>query len=127
MNHIIEFFTQSISPIKIILSVFALFAWTRVVLRFRDRIVNTKELAFWSLIWFSAIVIIFVPNKTTTLAKLLGMGRGFDAMILIAVMVLFYSVYRLYIKSNEAEQEITKVIRQVALRLDVIEASKDKK
>jgi hypothetical protein len=47
------------------------------------------------------------------------MERGFDAMIFIAIIALFYAVYRLYIKANETEQEITEIVRQIALRLDV--------
>lgn len=104
------------SPIRILLTIFAIFAWTRVVLRFRDKLVNAKELAFWSIIWISAIVIVFIPGKTTALAKILGMGRGFDAMMFMAVIALFYAVYRLYIKMNETDQEITKLVRQIALR-----------
>jgi hypothetical protein len=116
--NLFERFLTLITPIRIILTIFALFAWTRVVLRFRDRAVNFKELAFWTLVWLGAIIIIFVPYKTTILAHLLGMERGFDAMALIAIMILFYAVYRLYIKTNETEQEITRLIRQIALKLD---------
>jgi len=109
------------SPIKIILTIFAIFAWTRVILRFRDKVVNFKELAFWTIVWIGAIVIVFIPGKTTALAKLLGMGRGFDAMVFIAIVALFYAVYRLYIRSNEAEQEITRLTRQIALRMAALE------
>lgn len=112
------------SPIKILLTIFAIFAWTRVILRFRDKLVNAKELAFWTVVWIGAIVVVFIPGKTTALANLLGMGRGFDAMMFIAVVALFYAVYRLYIKTNETEQEITKLVRQIALRLNAMEEDK---
>ena len=112
-------FLTLVNPIRIILTLFALFAWTRVILRFRDKAANAKELAFWTLVWFGVIFIIFVPYKTTALAHLLGLGRGVDAMFLISIIALFYAVYRLYIKMNEAEQEITRLVRQIALKLDV--------
>jgi|GEM_PF-258567 len=108
-----------LSPIKILFSVFALFAWSRAVLRFRAKQMNQKELAFWSFLWLAMIVVVLIPEKTTTLAELLGMERGFDAMTFIAIIALFYSVYRLYIKSNEVDQEITRIVRETALRLDV--------
>ena len=114
-----------ITPIRVILTIFALFAWTRVVLRFRDKVVNAKELAFWTLVWFGTIIVIFLPYKTTLLAKLLGMDRGFDAMVLIAIVALFYAVYRLYIKMNESEQEITRLVRQISLKLGVEKEDKD--
>jgi len=108
-----------LSPIKILFSIFAIFAWSRAVLRFRAKQMNQKELAFWSFLWLAMIVVVLIPEKTTTLAKLLGMDRGFDAMTFIAIIALFYSVYRLYIKSNEVDQEITRIVRETALRLDV--------
>jgi len=108
-----------LKPIEIILTIFVLFAWSRVVLRFRDRQINQKELAFWSCLWLIILIMVYVPGKTTYLAHLIGMGRGFDAMVFIAIIALFYTIYRLYIKANETEQEITEIIRQMALRLDV--------
>ena len=105
----------SIAPIKIIFTIFALFAWSRAFLRFRGRKINTKEFIFWTAVWFLAIIAVLIPGKTTLLAKLLGMERGFDAMIFIAVIALFYTVYRLYVKSNESEMETTKLVRQIAL------------
>ncbi len=106
-----------ITPIRIILLLFAIFAWTRVVLRFRDKVVNFKELAFWTLVWFGMVIVIFLPYKTTYLAKALGMERGIDAMFLLGIVALFYAVYRLYIKLNETEREMTKLVRQIALKL----------
>lgn len=121
MQHFLLTIWQSIwpvSPMKVLFTLFALFAWSRAILRFRAKQMNQKELAFWSLLWLAMIVVVLIPGKTTYLANLLGMGRGFDAMIFIAVIMLFYAVYRLYIRSNEVEQEITGIVRQLALRLD---------
>lgn len=108
-----------IKPIEAIFTVFALFAWSRAFLKFRAKLMNQKEIAFWSILWFSAIIIVYIPGKTTTLAHLLGMGRGFDAMVFLAVAALFYAVYRLYIKANEAEREMTELIRKTALKLGI--------
>ncbi len=122
MTHFFQTIWASIwplSPIKILFTLFALFAWSRAILRFRDRQMNQKELAFWSFLWVAMIAVVLIPEKTTVLAKLLGMERGFDAMIFIASIALFYAVYRLYVRLNEVEQEITQIIRQMALRLDV--------
>jgi hypothetical protein len=44
------------------------------------------------------------------------MGRGFDALAFIAIIALFYAVYRLYSKTNDLEREITELVRQISLR-----------
>lgn len=112
---ILHIFQFNIAPIQIIFTVFVLFAWSRAFLRFRERQMNAKEIVFWTVIWASITIAVYIPGKTTILARLLGMDRGFDAMILIGVITLFYAVYRLYAKSNENEQVITELVRQIAL------------
>lgn len=117
MNTIYEF-VASLTLIKIFLTLFVIFAWSRAFLRFRDKTVNYKELIFWSLVWIATLIMVYLPGKATVLAKLLGVGRGFDAMVFIAIIALFYAVYRLYVKANEAEQEMTRLIREIALKLE---------
>lgn len=102
--------------IKIIFTLFALFAWSRVVIRFRSKDLNIKELIFWSFVWGAMIILVFIPGKTNFLAKTVGMERGNDAMFFLGIVALFYATYRLYVKINEQEKEITKLVRALALK-----------
>lgn len=102
--------------VKILLTLFAIFAWSRAVIRFYSKDLNLKELLFWSLLWAAMIVLVFIPGKTNFLAKMLGMERGNDAMFFLSVVALFYASYRLYVKSNEQEKEITRLVRALALK-----------
>lgn len=106
----------SLALIKILFTLFALFAWSRAVIRFYSKDLNLKELIFWSLLWLMMIVLVFIPGKTNFLAKLLGMERGNDAMFFLGIVALFYASYRLYVKTNEQEKEITKLVRALALK-----------
>jgi len=105
-----------VALIKILFSIFALFAWSRAVIRFYSKDLNFKELIFWSLLWLLMIILVFIPGKTNFLAKILGMERGNDAMFFLAIVALFYISYRLYVKSNEQEKEITRLVRALALK-----------
>lgn len=109
-------FFGGLAPIKILFTLFALFAWSRVIIRFRSKDLNIKELIFWSLIWLTMIVLVFIPGKTNFLAKMIGMERGNDAMFFLGIVALFYATYRLYVKINEQEKEITKLVRALALK-----------
>ncbi|KKQ18735.1 MAG: hypothetical protein US31_C0002G0080 [Berkelbacteria bacterium GW2011_GWA1_36_9] len=102
--------------IKIIFTLFAIFAWSRVLIRFRSKDLNYKELIFWSFVWALMILLVFIPGKTNFLAKMLGMERGNDAMFFLSIVALFYATYRLYVKSNEQEKEITRLVRALALK-----------
>lgn len=113
--HILNFL-GSLALIKILFFIFAIFAWSRAVLRFYNKDLNFKELIFWSLLWTSMVILVFIPGKTNFLAKLLGMERGNDAVFFLAIVALFYASYRLYVKSNEQDKEITRLVRALALK-----------
>lgn len=116
----------SLALIKILFTLFAIFAWSRAVIRFYTKDLKLKELIFWSFIWAVMIVLVFIPGKTDFLARVLGMERGKDAMFFLGIVALFYASYRLYVKSNEQEKEITKLVRALALK-NVKKASKKRK
>lgn len=106
----------SLALIKILFTLFALFAWSRAIIRFYSKDLNLKELVFWSFLWLGLTFLVFVPGKTNFVAKMLGMERGNDAMFFLGIVALFYASYRLYVKSNEQEKEITRLVRALALK-----------
>lgn len=106
----------SLALIKILFTLFAVFAWSRAVIRFYSKDLNLKELIFWSFLWLAMIILVFIPGKTNFLAKILGMERGNDAMFFLGIVALFYASYRLYVKANEQEKEITRLVRALALK-----------
>ncbi len=101
--------------IQIIIIVFALFAISRVLLRFRERTISLWEMIIWTVIWLGIGIAVLIPQITTTFANLLGVGRGADALIYLSVVVLFYGMFRLYIKQEHIEREITQLVRSLAL------------
>jgi small membrane protein len=107
---------QGLALVKTLFTIFALFAWSRAVIRFYSKDLNVKELVFWTFTWALMVVLVFIPGKTNFFANILGIDRGNDAVFFLAIVVLFYATYRLYVKSNEAEKEITRLVRALALK-----------
>ena len=105
-----------ITPLQIIIILFALFALSRAVLRFKDGQITKGELSFWSLLWITLIIVTFVPKVIGFISRLLGIGRPVDAVIYAAIIVLFYLVFRIYVKLESIDQDITAVVRKVTLR-----------
>jgi small membrane protein len=102
--------------IKILLVGFFMFALTRAVLRFRDGHINARELVTLCLFWIGASIVALWPTLTTTLANLLGVGRGADAVLYITVAALCYLQFRTYIRIRDTEQQLTELVRKLALR-----------
>ena len=101
--------------IQIVIIIFALFALSRVLLRFKDNKLNRNEFIFWMLVWISIIIISIIPGITGILSQKLGIGRGIDLIIYVSIIVMFYLIFRLYVKLETVEREITAIVRKVAL------------
>ena len=96
--------------------VFVTFAVSRALLRAKDKKIGLGELFFWLAIWTGLIFVVFFPDFTTYIASLLGIGRGVDVVIYMSIALLFYMIFRLYVKIDEMEKEITKLVREIALK-----------
>lgn len=95
---------------------FAIFAASRVILRYREHKSSWKELIFWNIIWIAAVIIAIFPDITFYFSRILGIERGIDLIIYISIIALFYLMFRLYVKIEGVEQDLTKVVREVSIK-----------
>jgi len=93
--------------LRILVIIFVIFALSRAFLRFKDKSISFRELLFWLVIWTIAIVLIFEPDISNYAARFLGMGRGADTIFFLAIVFLFYSIFRLYVKMDRMDKDIT--------------------
>jgi len=105
-----------ILPVQILLFIFVLFAASRAILQFRGGTIRFGALSFWLLIWIVALVAIFYPSETTRIAQLLGIGRGADVVVYASIAILFYMVFRLNVYLENVRTEISRLIREVAIK-----------
>jgi len=103
--------------ITLIMIVFALFAFSRAVLRIKNGDITKTEFIFWSLLWIAVIVVALIPSFATKIASFLGIGRGVDVMVYVSILALFYLVFRVYVKLEHIEHEITLLTRNVSYEL----------
>lgn len=103
------------TTIQIVLLLIILFAISRVILRAREKVISTQATIFWSLIWLAALVGALMPQTTTKIASIFGVGRGVDVIVYISMALLFYIVFRMFVMIEDLRHEITNLIRQIAL------------
>jgi len=95
------------------LSILVLF---RTVLGFKRKKVTPKLFIFWMLIWTVVIIVAVLPQITDPLSKMLGVGRGADVAIYFAIFLIFFLVYKIMVRLEKIEHEITKIIRHLSLK-----------
>jgi hypothetical protein len=101
--------------IQIILIAFAVYAAISAISRFRRRSIGLAELAFWLALWAAAAAAVSHPELTQWVADRLGVGRGADAVFYFGLTALSYAFFRLYLRVRHAEQQITQLVRALAL------------
>jgi hypothetical protein len=101
---------------KVFLAAFALFAILKAWKQFKER----KQSLYWfwlsSLFWGVVIFVAFLPQTTDVVARYVGVERGADLLVYIAVVVLSYGFYRSMVQQERMRQEITELTRQIAIR-----------
>lgn len=112
--------------IQIFIVAFAVFALARAFSRFRAGELGALRLILWIAVWTAAVVVAVLPQTATWLAGIIGVGRGADAVVYISIIVVFYLVFRLFVRQERQEREITRLVRRIALDR-MPEAGKEKK
>jgi hypothetical protein len=102
--------------LQILFVAFAVFALSRVIRRFKDGALSMGGLVVWSLVWIGSAILILLPGTTWLLARMIGVGRGVDAVIYLSIIAMFYGLFRLYARLEFIEHEITGIVRELALR-----------
>lgn len=102
--------------IQILITVFVLFAASRIALQYKNEHVGKWPLIFWLAIWTGALVVVYWPNGIDRLARIFGVGRGIDVLVYFGLILVFYLVYRIYIHMENLERQITKLVRHLALK-----------
>jgi len=100
---------------QIIVIVFCLYAALRVWQKARTRGLSRRWGIFWLVFWLSVGLVVALPWTTSLLAARLGVTRGVDLVIYVAIIALFYLVFRLTVKIEKLEGNITKLVREISL------------
>jgi hypothetical protein len=86
-----------------------------VVRKYKQGEIYTFEFLFWILVWFTTAIIIIYPAATSFVADILGIGRGADLILYTGLLIVFYLIFRLNLALDHIQQEITEVVRSIAL------------
>lgn len=102
--------------IQFVILLFILFAISRTVLKFKERKIKLSWFIFWILFWLAVAVAVLLPDTTSFFARFVGITRGADLVIYVSIIVLFYLVFKILVKIESLEQEITKLVRKISLK-----------
>ena len=102
--------------IQIFLLLFVAFAILKTIGRFRKKEITAGQVFFWCLVWITIAFATIFPQWTVIAANKFGVGRGTDFVLYVAVALLLYIVFRLTVRIQKINRDITKIVRKDALQ-----------
>jgi hypothetical protein len=100
---------------QVIAIILGILAIVLSILRFRDGKMSLGMMFLWIIIWLVVIFVAIDPNSTNFLAIYTGIGRGLDFVLIIGLLLCFYLIFKMYNKIETVEEELTDLVRELAL------------
>lgn len=104
-----------ISPSQILISIIVLFIIFRTLVAFKKKDLSLGFVVVWLSIWVGVLFFVFEQRLLSTIANSLGLSRGVDLVIYIALIVVFYLIYRILIYLKDLERKVTLLVRKIAI------------
>lgn len=79
--------------------------------------IGVNEFLFWLVFWILAAVLIASLKFIDKFVAGLGFtGSGIEVLLYLSAAVLFYFVFRLRLRLEKIEKDITKIVKHIALK-----------
>ena len=77
------------SVIQIVILLFVLYVWLRLYLKFKKGELLLREFVEWFALWLLVALVTILPDAASYVANLLGVGRGADLVVYLALLLIF--------------------------------------
>ena len=93
---------------------------------FRSRKESAQMFLLWTLIWLGIVVVALYPTIIDRMLAAGGGRAGVGTFLGMALVFLFFLVYRMYVRLEGLEQKLTLAIQELALRGDWRSGAEDR-
>ncbi|WP_432644874.1 DUF2304 family protein [Methanobrevibacter sp.] len=104
---------------SIIVPIISLIAFIWILFRYLNEKDSLISVILWSILLIIVSIFSVFPDASTTFAKLFGITRGLDFIIIIVFAILVYTIFKLYSKIDKLEDNMNKIVKEVALSNEI--------
>ena len=98
--------------------VLALIAISKSYVDFKEKKESVQMFLLWTLIWLGIVLVAVFPSIVEFMLTAGGGGVGIGTFLGMALVFLFFLVYRMYVRMETMEQRITLIAQKLALQDD---------
>ena len=73
----------------------------------------------WSIFWIVVSLFAIFPDISITFARLFGITRGLDFIIILVFVILFYTILKLYFIVDKMQNNLNTLVKEVALNNEI--------
>ena len=101
---------------QIIALIIILYFIFRLIIQKKKNHISRNEFVFWLIFWLlSATAIVGLKWIDALVAQIGFSGSGIEVLFYLAVIIIFYLIFRIRLKIEKIESNITKIIRNQAI------------
>ena len=94
-----------------------LFFLSRLFWQKKNKYISVNEFIFWFIFWIIALFsIIFLKQIDKIVAQFGFSSSGIEILLYLATVMLFYFIFRLRLRFEKIEKQLTKITREISLK-----------
>ncbi len=80
---------------------------------------SLSTIILWSVFWIVVSIFAIFPESSSRFANAFGITRGLDFIIILVFVILFYTVLKLYFIVDKMQDNLNKIVKEVALNNEI--------
>ncbi|MFA6605344.1 MAG: DUF2304 family protein [Patescibacteria group bacterium] len=87
--------------LQILVTIFIVFILLKLFLQKQKNKISFLSFLIWVLLWLMVLIVFWLPDTTSYLAAVLGIGRGADLVVYVSILVIFYMIFKIFVRLNK--------------------------
>jgi len=106
---------ENIMLYQVFIAIIAVLAILLVFDRFHRKKTSLQTFILWAVLWIILVIFAIIPESSTFLADILGIGRGLDLVLIFGIIGSYYLIFRVYLKLEKIDHDITELVRKISM------------
>lgn len=102
--------------LQIFITFLVILIWIKIFKQWQQNKVGLVSFLIWLVLWLVILLVFWQPDITTYLANFLGIGRGADLIVYLSIILIFYLIFKIFIRLDKTDKLITKLVREDAIK-----------
>lgn len=102
--------------LQIFITFLVILIWMKIFKQWQQNKVGLLSFLIWFVLWLAILLVFWQPDITTYLANFLGIGRGADLIVYLSIILIFYLIFKIFIRLDKTDKLITKLVREDAIK-----------